>query len=326
MPTSVTPGSLTSDGQVQCINPDFANCKGVVIYQRTQKAEALMEVAGLPYEQKNQYKISMLPADKKVKENQGDTAGWQPSNKDLAELPMMIDMREESSCWVRTFFKACNMPHLRPMKVHLFEPNGAEQQESFMIDRPFAFGGMCCCALLGVCRPDCLLQWHLKTPDVVDANGNVTKEGQMLGMVRENLTPCMSKCIEFDCCCTAYTDIMEGTSPDNMQVVYQTRAGTCCFGGHNNFCGATCCKNDILIDVLDANGQKVSTIQKTYAAGQGPDGCCDTGFCRMCFYFSNYLVEFPENATPNQRALLIASVLHNDFLLFERDENENGGE
>merc|ERR1712226_1200219 len=123
----------------------------------------------------------------------------------------------------------------------------------------------------------------------------------MFGMVRESWSPFCGRCISANCMCTTYADILEGSDPMNMQRVSQTRTNTfCCGGAHNNCCGSTCFKNDFLIDILDDNDNVVATIQKTYAAGEGKDGCFDSGFCRqpLCMMFSQYLVEFPEGATP----------------------------
>lgn len=303
--TAGTAGTTGGCVQIEVINPDFGTSKGIVLRQFLQKAEMLLAIADLPYEQKNKYKISIMPPDKQVVKQQGD-GGWQPSNKELCELPLMFDMREESDCCVRTVMYMCGMLHLRPMQLHVYEANGAQQNEVFQVDRPFACGGA-----LGGCIPACLLRW-----DVKDKSNNT------IGMVRENYSPCCSKYIQATCCCTFYTDLLEGTDENNMKRVYQTRNNQCCFNGHNNFCGATCIKNDYLIDILDDNGVVVATMQKTYAGGEGQDGCLDSGFCRMCGYYSQYIVEFPEGSTPNQRALIITSIIHTDFQFFEKEGND----
>lgn len=305
-----TAGTTTTGGgvQIQVINPDFSTAKGVVLRQFVNKAEAIMAIADIPFEQKNKYKISVLPPNKAVKRQQGGP-GWEPSNMELSELPLMFDMREESDCMTRTMMYVCGMLHLRPMKMHVFEANGATQQEVFQVDRPFACGGCC-----GAIMPDCLLRW-----DVQDKNG------QMIGMVRENMDPCFSRFCALSCCQVSYADILEGPNERSLTRVFQTRTSNLCCGAHNNFCGGTCLRNDYIIDILDNNDNVVATMQKTYAAGEGKDGCLDSGFCRCCGRFSQYLIEFPEGATPNQRALIITSVLHTDFMFHEKtgDENNN---
>lgn len=307
-----TAGTTSTGGRVQIevINPDFGTTKGVVLRQFVNKAEAIMAMMDIPYEQKNKYKISVLPPDKNVKKTPDDTNGWEPTNMELSNLPLMFDMREESDCCTRTLMYACGMLNLRPMQLHVYEANGATQQEVFQIDRPFACGGC-----LGAIMPDCLLRW-----DVKDRNG------KQFGMVRENYE-CPGKCIAQMCQCTTYADIYEGDE-NEMQRVYQTRTNTFCVcGNHNNCCGGTCFKNDFIIDILDDNDQIVATMQKTYAAGDGNDGCLDSGFCRqsLCGMYSQYLIEFPPGSTPNQRALILTSVLHTDFMYFEKkgDENDN---
>ena len=81
------------------------------------------------------------------------------------------------------------------------------------------------------------------------------------------------------CCFTYYTKVLE-QGPTGLQHRYTIRAGTACCGRVNNCCGATCCKNNLIMDVLDAEGKLVSTIQKTYAPS-GNAGAC----CRMLFEF-----------------------------------------
>lgn len=55
---------------------------------------------------------------------------------------------------------------------------------------------------------------------------------------------------------------------------YTVKTGLCCCGRVNNCCGATCFKNDLIIDVLDPHGNLVTTIQKTFAPGGGIAGLC----------------------------------------------------
>lgn len=70
----------------------------------------------------------------------------------------------------------------------------------------------------------------------------------------------------------------------------------------------------------DANDESrvVATIQKTYA----PSGDCCA--CLRCSsFFDTYLVAFPPGATEDERALIMAAVLHIDYAYFERTGEEN---
>ena len=98
--------------------------------------------------------------------------------------------------------------------------------------------------------------------------------------------------------------------------VFTTRANMCCCGAHNNCCGATCCKERFVIDILDPrdNDAVVSQLVRTYA----PGGC--SAFCRCYNGFSQYLVEFPEGATQNQRILLLASFISTDLEFFDNNQ------
>ena len=44
-----------------------------------------------------------------------------------------------------------------------------------------------------------------------------------------------------------------------------------------------------------------------------------------CLHLSNYIVEFPKDATPTDKALLINAMIQTDYLLFEATGGDNNG-
>ena len=116
------------------------------------------------------------------------------------------------------------------------------------------------------------------------------------------------------CCrCTSYDAVVEVIN-DEEHHIFTTRTGLCCFGRHNNCCGGTCCRHDLLIDILDADtGVVVGSIQKTYAPAPFGTACC-----RMLQQYNSYLLHFPAHATRQQRALLIMALLQTDYEHFEK--------
>ena len=60
---------------------------------------------------------------------------------------------------------------------------------------------------------------------------------------------------------------------------YRLRVNICCCGRVNNCCGATCCKDDAVYDILDMDGNLVATIQKTYGRSAPGAGCCGADAC-----------------------------------------------
>jgi hypothetical protein len=108
--------------------------------------------------------------------------------------------------------------------------------------------------------------------------------GEVYGRVVEKTEP-YAKMLQQCCCyCTFYDEIYEET-PVARQHVFTTRMNYCCCGRVNNCCGATCCKHDFIVDILDPDtNEVVATIQRTYAAGEGCDACC-----RCIQQFQTYL-------------------------------------
>jgi len=315
---------LISEVQVPKIevSSDFWGAPGMVIRQKSQKGEMLAAVLDVPYEQANRYKVSAMPERKQTMKAQDDEDGWRPSAQELTDLDPLMEIVEESSCCLRSCLMMLGCLYLRPLKLHFYEQKGddAQPNEPFMIDRPFALGGC-----LGGCFPRCLLRMDVIKPEVAPwVNTDSVSDAGMFGMVRESYNPFWTRCVQAWCSCTTYMDIYEGTSESDLELLYQTRYNLACCGAHNNCCGGTCFNNDVIVDVLDKDGDVVSTLQKTYAAGSGI-GWLDSALCRCCYQYSNWLVMFPEGADANRRALLLASVLGTDFQHHERKGNEGGG-
>ncbi|KAK9804243.1 hypothetical protein WJX72_002980 [[Myrmecia] bisecta] len=88
----------------------------------------------------------------------------------------------------------------------------------------------------------------------------------------------------------------------------------CCCGRVNNCCGASCCKPNLILDVLSPDGRILeATAQKTYGRGKG----C-SALARCVFFFDNWVMEFPEHATAAERALLLTSLLNVEYAHFAR--------
>lgn len=68
---------------------------------------------------------------------------------------------------------------------------------------------------------------------------------------------CCRYCCEGMWCCTSYTRVLEGPRPGQERHLYTLKASLCCCGGHNNCCGATCCKDALVMDIMDPSGNVV---------------------------------------------------------------------
>ena len=126
----------------------FMHTEGVVVRQVTQKKEAILQTIGIPYEARNEYKVSLLPAGKAVAMTPSDPERWKPTAEELKSLEQNLFVREESSCMVRTVAAICGVLNLRPLTLHISVD--AASGDAYIVDRPFNLGGHCCCPLVMV--------------------------------------------------------------------------------------------------------------------------------------------------------------------------------
>lgn len=287
---------------------DLANLPGVFIRQQAQVAEAVLAALGAPFEQANGYDVLELPPGAHVATKQGDEAAWLPSQEEAQRIPQVMFVKEESDCVTRLLLAAVGGLNLRPMKLWFYAPGGPR----YVVERPCRLGACCCCPMEMTLRD--------------------SRDGAELGKVVEDDDSYCRGCWDCCCCCTYTFKILEvegastwGLAPrpatrPGLVHKYSLRVNACCCGAHNNCCGATCCKPNFIMDVLDPSGRVESNIVNTYGAG----GCAD---CLRCSaLFNNYLVPFPKEASSISRALLVSSAILVDYLLFEKKGGDSSGD
>lgn len=289
------------------IDNQLQEAKGIVCRQRAQTLEAIAQSIGLPFESKNEYAISLLPAEKKVAKNPDDPKRWQPTGEQLESLDKIMFAMEESTIWDRLWTTFCGCKNLRKLQMH-FAVN-KENGDAYVIERDMKLGGCCGCPL---------------QMDLYSKNQN---KKVLIGRVKENFTPYFSKCFANCCSCTYYHDVEKcvgesGTNSNDyrFEKSYTMRTNYACCGRVNNCCGATPCKSDLVIDILDKNDNIVAYLQKTYAPAES-GGCF--ACCRCCFDYSNYILEFPTDSDAHDRMLLITSMFQVEYQLFESSGDDN---
>lgn len=294
------------------INSQLQEAKGIICRQRAQKGEAIAESLGIPFESKNEYALSLLPVDKIVANDPYDPKRWKPTSEQLESLDKLIFAIEESTFWNRLWTACCGCKNLRKLQMH-FAVN-KESGDVYLIERDMKLGGCCGCPL------------------EMNLYGMDGKNKVRIGRVKENFTPYCGTCFANFCTCTYYHDVdkfVDNSSAvvgndhpdDSFEKAYTIRTNICCCGRVNNFCGATPCKNDLVIDILDKDGNEiVAHLQKTYAPSEAGGSCA--ALCRCCFEYSNYILEFPIDSDARDRMLLITAMIQVEYHLFERSGNE----
>ena len=292
----------------------LSSVKGVVIRQTAQLMNVATAISGAPFEAAYEFKVYAMPPERHAARTPTEPGAWEPSPEEIAALPLLYTIQEESDCFVRVLLSALGGLNLRCLKLHfLLGPAGAMAcgggapaggammpppgHEVLTASRPCRMGLGCCCPLL------------MRLSD---------GSGAPLGDVGE---PCdAGVCLKQSCCC-AFTHHVHATPPGTSapQHRYTLQAPLCCLGGRvNNCCGATCCRPHLVMDVATPDGKLASTVQKTYGKGRGCEACM-----RCTFEFDTYVLEFPPEATAQERALLLAAVLSIDYALFSRRGGEN---
>ncbi|EQC29786.1 hypothetical protein SDRG_12557 [Saprolegnia diclina VS20] len=272
---------------MMAIDTSLANTRGLLIHQKFQAVDVVADVLDLPYEAKNKYRIHHMPPDKRARSHPHDAEGWQPTTVGIEALDKFLFAHEESGLCMRMILKYLGCSNLRPMKMHIMVEGATG--DAYVIDRPFRLGGAYCLPL---------------TMNLSAVHGS---ELIRIGRARENFSSYIGKCFQACCLCTTYTDI-ERLLPDNtFSKRYTIRLNVACCGRTNNFCGGTCFKRNAVYDILDVQDNVVAHLQLTAA---------DTrSWCRAMGSFNTYILEFPPDSTPEDRALLVTALFQIEFAI-----------
>lgn len=258
--------------------------------------EAIAQGFGIPFEAKNKYTVAPMPPGKTAASSPSEPGRWMPTGMELEAMEKMMYVVEESSCLMRCCLTILGGLNLRGLKLH-FKVNPATG-DALIVRRPCKLGGGCCCPLE-------------MTASEIDPSGREV----LVGRVREDFHSYCTKCCAACCICTVYHDVEvahEG-APSGFEKRFSLRANICCYGRVNNCCGASCCKNDAVFDILDVHGNVVAHLQKTYAPTPDCSACCRAGNL-----FSNYILSFPPSSTAAERAMLVVAIFQLDYQMFEK--------
>ncbi|PNH03988.1 Activating signal cointegrator 1 complex subunit 3, partial [Tetrabaena socialis] len=265
---------------------------GVVVKETSSVVDAVMESIGGAYEAANKYHIKAMPGDKRPATVHGESGSWLPTGAEIDNLPQVFYVEEDSSCCLRATLAYFGGLNLRALTLNYYQGTS----RNITVDRPCMLGACCCCPL----------------------EMSIMNQGQLVGMVKEDCDSCCGCCWEQCCLCTCTHKVMVGSSRVSMVHKYSLKNYACCCGRVNNCCGATCCKPNFFIDVVEPDGKLASVIQKTYGGDKGCAACC-----RCTFDFSNYILPFPPKATHWDRVALLTGLLSVEYAYHSRQGGEN---
>lgn len=270
--------------------------RGVVIRQELQVGEIAAQMLGICYEKTNEYKLAPLPEGKSAIKSLSDEAGWTPTMDEINAVAYNSVAKEEGNCILNAVLTFCKLQNLRPFEMTIDD----KKTGSIRLKKDFGLGGACCC------------------PHTIEISDS---KDTLIGRVIEDWN-CSNYCCRYCeaayCCKTPYKlQVMQnGMFVDR----YNVEMNLFICGAHNNFCGATPFCSNALFDVnkYNADGavipEPVGHIQKTYGGKGGFESflrCC-------CGDISNYVVEWPEDSTPQDRAVIVGATTLFEFIFFER--------
>ena len=117
---------------------------------------------------------------------------------------------------------------------------------------------------------------------------------------------------EFKCCWVCTRSFV--TENANRRAEYHVHAAECGTSRGCNALAPSCCNESYDMDIYDANETKIVS----HAANVWP-GCNCGGITER----SNLLLRFPKDATPQQRASLVAALMLVEFAHFEWKKGDN---
>lgn len=208
-----------------------------------------------------------------------------PTDIEFQALPSYLEAREQSH-WLCRFCCA----NKRSFTIGFF-PGGTPEKPQYPISqapmmsihRPFKCSILCCCCML----------W----PQELSV---MSAERKHLGKVVYDF-----RCFEVCFKCNLWA---KGFGPDG-QHKYSFKAPLCLDG---NCFAPSCCNDTYKVSIRDANNERnILSYIKNVWPGWNFRGLCSANA-------DNYVVDFPEGTSGEDKALVMAGLFYHDFILFER--------
>ena len=207
--------------------------------------------------------------------------GWQVKNKFRITNPETNEM-------IGMFKEAggrCQRQCCNSARAFTADIVGEGDQVLFKIDRPLHCN---CCCCVDACDGCCGQQMT-----VMDA------AGEKLSFIKQMNSSCI-------CCLSDWIlSIPDASGQEKFRL-------------ENNICRATCCEKfsdgcctDKYLYINDVNGMRVGEVIKKWR------GC----LTECCTPADALLINFPDSATPEDKAAIIAAVLLSDYNLWEQDSD-----
>jgi len=220
----------------------------------------------------------------------------------------VAEVREESECCCRY----CCHQH-RALKLGLFAPipdhasmgysqNGWPEgvEPMLTMDRPFKCPVFCCCFMP--------FPWEMS----VSAPG------------RGHIGKALYDFKWYNCCwcCDQHMTLLDSNSNPRYTVHSPLACGGCCPHDAQNRCCTNCCAPSCFSRTYTSTFHDATTGAQVGSFDNQWPGCNARGLCQADSGASNYVLKFPGNATPDDKALLMTGLFLNNFIYFEKRANQ----
>jgi len=208
-----------------------------------------------------------------------DTGGnW--SDQKFYAAPQILTAKEESTCFCRFCCTACRELDLNFTAGD--DKNNPNGNRLFSMHRPCKIPFICC------------VFWECCPHEMTTSSAN----GDQVGRVVHDF-----RCCDQICCAKSWWKVEN----EHQEPQYYIRDNLCC---NSNMCAPTCCCPVRRFEIFDQSSQhQVGEMENIFQCS------CK----RLCFTGADqYRIVFPQDATADNKALLISALMLMEYTMFER--------
>lgn len=215
----------------------------------------------------------------------GDPALWE-------DKTFMKQLKRGHLLSLKEESECCNRQCCRPWHTFSIKVKGGDATTADGVslaefDRPFKCTCVCCCFLLN--------------PQVL----TISIKGQETGRVVQHY-PCSNSIF----CCRRYWRVLDAQGKDT----YMIRDDFCCNG--NMYAPSLCCRVRNIDILTPDETTKVGSLMNIFP-GCNIKGCIGG--------FDNYVLTFPETASPTDKLNLLGALILIEYMVFEKKPSNDGG-
>eukprot|EP00924_Labyrinthula_sp_SR-Ha-C_P010346 snap_masked-scaffold_23-processed-gene-3.31-mRNA-1 protein AED:1.00 eAED:1.00 QI:0/0/0/0/1/1/2/0/274 len=172
----------------------------------------------------------------------------------------------------------------------------SDDTELFKFNRPFSLGGCCCCFMPH--SSEAVVKNFPKGEIIEELSCDLLKQEPKLGCQRW---------LQHCCMCTSFYSIYSIDESSFRRKVFNLQVNRGCFGEFNNCCSPSPCKKVARYRMNPVGKLDEDVLIKRVYSSTG------TWFSNT----SNYVFDFPDAFDPEERILILLTILHLEMIYFD---------